>query len=68
MAPPSTRRRTTSTAGELRRSSVPALKVSPHTAITAPSRSPPTAALTLSTTRTNCSSLVAMAPRRKEKS
>ena len=66
---------TTSTAGEFRRSSVPALKVSPQTATTDP-RSPrrsvrrrgTAAGRTLSTTRSNCSSLVAMAPFRKEKS
>ncbi len=59
-APLATSRRTISTAGELRRSSVPALKVRPQTARLAPA-SPPdpeSAASTLATTRSNCSSLV----------
>ena len=57
-----------STAGELRRSSVPALNVSPQTVTVTPSSDPPAAAAALATTRSRCSSLPAMAPRRRENS
>ena len=54
--------------GDSRRSSVRALNVRPHTAITLPATSPPAAAWILSVTRSNCSSLTATTPSRRSKS
>ena len=68
VAPDETSRSTICRLGESRRSSVLALKVSPHAAIVTWSTDPPHAASVLAMTRANCSSLEAIAPARSEKS